>query len=84
MNTSPKKQYWFIKKKIGFGWTPARWEGWVVTGLYVVGVVFLAHSLVQETSSKQEMVLFFAGMILLTMLLIVITIQFGEPLIKKK
>ncbi|MEI7709091.1 MAG: hypothetical protein WCI76_00045 [bacterium] len=30
---------WFKRKLYGWGWTPARWQGWVVLLAYVVGLV---------------------------------------------
>jgi hypothetical protein len=33
---------WFRPKSFGYGWTPATWEGWLVTGLAVVVVVVVA------------------------------------------
>lgn len=35
-----EKKYWFKAKLYGWGWYPASWQGWIITGLYV-GVVFL-------------------------------------------
>jgi hypothetical protein len=29
------ERYWFKRKLYGWGWTPARWPGWVVTGAYI-------------------------------------------------
>ncbi len=30
---------WFRPKRFGFGWTPATWEGWLVTLLLVAIIV---------------------------------------------
>ncbi len=30
------EQYWFKRKVWGWGWTPATWQGWLVTVLYIV------------------------------------------------
>jgi len=29
---------WFRKKRIGFGFTPTSWQGWLVTALFVAAV----------------------------------------------
>lgn len=29
---------WFRPKRLGFGWSPATWEGWLVTALLVLAV----------------------------------------------
>jgi hypothetical protein len=32
--------YWFPAKRYGWGWGPPRtWQGWAVTGAYVLGVL---------------------------------------------
>lgn len=31
---------WFRRKKYGWGWTPATWEGWLVT-IFFIGVMAL-------------------------------------------
>ncbi|HEY4246782.1 MAG TPA: hypothetical protein VGM64_07995 [Lacunisphaera sp.] len=37
----PKEQAWFPAKTYGWGWgVPKRWQGWVVGGGFVVGLVF--------------------------------------------
>ena len=30
-------ELWFRAKRYGWGWTPATWQGWAVTVLFVVG-----------------------------------------------
>lgn len=32
---------WFKRKLYGFGWTPATWEGWMVTGIYALAVMII-------------------------------------------
>lgn len=32
------KKIWFKTKRYGWGWTPATWEGWAVTLLYLAFV----------------------------------------------
>jgi len=36
---------WFAPRKYGLGFTPASWQGWVVTGAYVAAVLVLATTL---------------------------------------
>lgn len=33
------KHPWFGPKRIGWGWRPVNWEGWVITFLFVAVVV---------------------------------------------
>lgn len=36
------KGYWFKRKLYGWGWTPARPQGWATIILYIAGVVYFA------------------------------------------
>ncbi len=33
------KGYWFKRKLYGWGWAPARWQGWLVLFLYVSAIL---------------------------------------------
>lgn len=38
------KDYWFKRRRYGYGWTPVRWQGWVsliISLLIIVGSAFL-------------------------------------------
>lgn len=40
MNETLKARYWFHTRRYGWGWgLPATWEGWLVMGLYLGGMV---------------------------------------------
>jgi len=39
METVPK-QYWFKRKRFGWGWTPTTWQGWMVIALFTIFVLF--------------------------------------------
>lgn len=30
------KTYWFKRKRFGWGWTPATWQGWTVVLVFIV------------------------------------------------
>ena len=36
---------WFRPKTIGWGWSPASWEGWAVTALAIAAIVAVARLL---------------------------------------
>ena len=44
--------YWFKRKLYGWGWTPARWQGWLVLLVWVAFYIFvltrISHYLVQS------------------------------------
>ncbi len=31
--------YWFKRKLYGWGWTPARWQGWLTMGIFLTLIV---------------------------------------------
>lgn len=35
----PKDKAWFGAKRVGYGWRPQRWQGWLVIVLVVAAVV---------------------------------------------
>jgi hypothetical protein len=71
--------YWFKRKLYGYGWTPARWQGWAVTLAFILIVVGLliisspSYLLVQPT----EVVL---PLVALTALFVALCWKTGEPL----
>ena len=36
------KGYWFKRKLYGWGWIPARWQGWLVTLIFIAFIVLIA------------------------------------------
>ena len=72
--------YWFKRKLYGYGWTPARKEGWLTLGVYlifVLGVAFLGE---QTLTAPEIITHVIAPIIGATILLIVISWRTGEPL----
>ena len=74
------KRYWFVNKKVGIGWVPATWEGWLMILLYVVAMFSLVRSTLSEKVITQDFFVFIIGTSLLLILLMTICIKFGEPL----
>lgn len=33
------QSYWFQRRRIGFGWTPVTWQGWLTVGAFAGGVI---------------------------------------------
>jgi len=31
-----EKEYWFKRRRYGFGWTPACWQGWAVVIVFLI------------------------------------------------
>jgi hypothetical protein len=43
--------YWFKRKRYGWGWTPATWQGWSLVVALVVAVVVAALALGDDPST---------------------------------
>lgn len=71
--TLPKDTAWFTAKRFGYGWgLPARWQGWVVLGVYVCAL--LAGLRLVRLHSPQFLI--YAGIV--TGLLVLICAWKGE------
>jgi hypothetical protein len=44
------KQLWFKRKRYGWGWTPASWQGWVTILVYMALVILNAVRTVHDPS----------------------------------
>ena len=49
------KNYWFKRKLYGWGWTPATWQGWLLTFLFI-GIVLILALFIDESSSQKEII----------------------------
>jgi len=71
------KGYWFKAKLFGWGWTPARWQGWAVLLVFVALIVLNAFRF--DTYPKQEKPMeFIVETIVLVMILLMICYKTGE------
>lgn len=68
------KGYWFKRKLYGWGWTPAKWQGWVVTLAFVV-YIFLAASVFVPKNSPVE---FFVSLAIGILIFLFIAFKTGE------
>ena len=58
---------WFGRKRVGWGLRPASWQGWAITGVYVVALVVLGRTL-----AATQPVIFFTVLAVATALYIVV------------
>lgn len=74
--------YWFKAKLYGWGWTPAKWQGWAVLFVYFVLIFTLVFSREKDIpgnpDSGSNFLIFGLPIILLTALLIFICYKKGE------
>lgn len=79
LNDNPKG-YWFRRKLYGWGWTPARWQGWAVIAVYVVFLVWMFRYLDRASHSASDTMIGFVGpVVLATLVLVAISYWKGEP-----
>jgi hypothetical protein len=72
--------YWFKNKMYGFGWTPARWQGWVVTLGFGVAVAYSAFQLDPNVSDHELFTVFLPKVGGWALLFMIIAWRTGEPL----
>lgn len=71
--------HWFKRKLYGWGWTPAKWQGWMVLLVFVVLVTMDAIILDSNAGpTTTEISLFFVKTILNVIVLILICYKTGE------
>ncbi len=74
--------YWFKAKLYGWGWVPAKWQGWFVIFVYIAFVLTLVISREEyipgNDMSGSNFLTFALPIIILTILLIVIAYKKGE------
>lgn len=72
------KGYWFKRKLYGWGWTPATWQGWLITLIYIVLILSFALTLDENSSDREAAFTFLLPLILLTTTFIYIAYKKGE------
>lgn len=76
------EHYWFKRKLWGWGWTPATWQGWLTTGIYlalVIALVSMREAVVPgNPDSGSNFLVLGLPIILLTALFIFIAYKKGE------
>lgn len=70
--------YWFKRKLYGWGWTPVRWQGWVVIALYVLAIVLFSLTIDDNSPTREVAFTFILPVVFLTALLIRICYKKGE------
>jgi hypothetical protein len=74
--------YWFKAKLYGWGWIPAKWQGWLVIFIYIflITILFIIRedSIPGDPDSGSNFLVFGLPIILLTALLIFICYKKGE------
>lgn len=78
LRDNPHK-YWFKRKLFGWGWTPVRWQGWVVLlGFLAVMFADFRRLDVSSDSASDTLRPFFIDMIFFVAVLLLICYKTGE------
>ena len=73
------KKLWFKRKSYGYGWTPSSKEGWLTVIIYVVSNVVNFYAITDQSSTPYDtVVVYVAGLLVSTTVLIFICIAKGE------
>lgn len=72
--------YWFKRKLYGWGWTPARWQGWVslliLIGIFLWRVSVFVHI---KTPTKSDVNFFVIETLIFAIAVITLAWLKGEP-----
>jgi hypothetical protein len=69
---------WFKAKTYGWGWTPATWQGWLVTVAYIGAVFASALIFLRPKPAAAGWIEYGIAIILLSAILIVVAFKTGE------
>lgn len=74
-----QQDYWFKRRRYGYGWIPSTWQGWAVLGLYLVLLFGFATAFLQapEEVSQRETGLFTIFLAVSTATLLIICFKKG-------
>lgn len=70
--------YWFKAKLYGWGWTPARKEGWWTMGIFIFLILMLSLRLTPRMQLRDMLPIFFVPLIILVIIFVGILIAKGE------
>ncbi|MBU3668865.1 MAG: hypothetical protein FGM57_02775 [Candidatus Taylorbacteria bacterium] len=81
INDNPNR-YWFKRKIYGWGWTPAAWQGWTTTIIYLAFIIFLVYLqeevILGNPDSGSNLLVFGLPFALSTILFVFIAYKKGE------
>ncbi len=79
MKKQPKPDYWFKRRRYGYGWTPVTWQGGVVI-LVFVAVILLGSLTLKDTPENTfstELGIYLLTVLIATGVLVQITLKKG-------
>lgn len=74
------QKYWFKTHKVGFGWRPVTWQGWIVIALYLIAVTYSFLEIDSHSHSASDTFInFLPQLFIFSAILIIISYLKGEP-----
>ena len=71
--------YWFKRKLYGWGWTPAKWQGWVIIAIFVVSIFWSATDMATVIKPTSNTIRWFLIRVIVSIImLLVICFKKGE------
>lgn len=71
--------YWFKRKLYGWGWTPVKWQGWLILVIYIAILILIFNRLEQNLNSYRDVALnIILPFIAVSTILILICYKTGE------
>lgn len=72
--------YWFKRKIFGWGWTPAKWQGWITLIVFLGILVWLGIDFGSNPEpTSDQLFWFFAKLVALTLVVIGVCYWKGQP-----
>jgi len=66
---------WFGRKKIGIGWSPASWQGWLTVAVYAGGVIAIGRFFPVHTAPDS----YYAAIGVATIALLFVAVATSRP-----
>lgn len=63
--------YWFKRKLYGWGWVPAKWQGWLTTFIFIIALVFIVQNIAVHHNTGPANMYWIAFVILLVILIMI-------------
>ncbi|HEY4503024.1 MAG TPA: hypothetical protein VJC14_01120 [Candidatus Paceibacterota bacterium] len=70
--------FWFKRKLYGWGWTPATWQGWLITFVYLALIILFSLTIDDNSPRREIIFTFVLPFVLLTVAFIRIAYKKGQ------
>jgi len=73
-----KQNYWFKRRRYGYGWIPSTWQGWFVLAIYILTISVGAFLIDYESKEiPASLIMYLLFVLLSTVILFFITYKKG-------